>query len=108
MEITSIETLLGITIADKDKPVYAARLASAVAHINKLCRNRFSDPITNVVTLPVDVQMGAALLVQEMGKNKQNGIASRTLSDMSTSFFEGGAYRAAATYWKPYRKVRMY
>lgn len=108
MDIERLEALLGIKLTEDSRPMYEARLEAAIAHINELTSDRFQDKTTEVITFPPDVQMGAALLVEEMGKHKTNGVASRTLSDMSLSFFEGGGYRAAAKYWRKYVKARYY
>lgn len=113
MDIERLEALLGIKVSEEQRPTYTARLQAAIAHINDQCGGRFSEPLdvlppTYVVTLPPDVQLGAALLVDEIGKYKSGGVASKSLGDMSTSFFQGAGYKSASKYWRRYMKARFY
>lgn len=73
----------------------------AIEHANKYCNQLWVDG-----SLPFDVEVAVDLLITGM-KEKQN-VASQSLGDMSKSFFEGGTYKAAIGYLKPYviKKVR--
>lgn len=76
--------------------------AGAIAHINNLpgIRQAFVDG-----SLPADVEIAVDLVSKAM-KESPN-VASQGLGDMSKSFFEGGTYKAAMQYLKPYRKVKF-
>ena len=104
MDISDLENLLQITIPtdEKSQLVYEARLYAAVDLAKEHCKNDFLDADGNEV-IPLGAQMGIALIVQAMGE-KQN-VQSQSLGDMSKSFFEGGTFKAATLYLKPYRKV---
>lgn len=111
MIISDLEALLGITIPEAGLPTYQARLDSAIEHVNGECGERFTvapvAPETEpTIVLPVDVRIGVALLVKSMGEN--SSVASKTLSDMSVSYFVGEGYNAARKYWRKHIKVRLY
>lgn len=109
MTVQEVADLLGITIPENQTARYGARLEAAVDHINADCGERFTvtaEDDTTTIELPPGVKMGAALLVKAMGENP--AVSSQSLGDMSKSFFEGGTAKAAAAYWKRYRRVRLY
>lgn len=99
---------MGIKITEDNRASYEARLLSAIAYVDTQTSGKFTDNETHVTTFPPDVQVGVALLVEDMGNYKKNGEASRTLSDMSVSFFEGAGYKSAAKYWRRHVKARFY
>jgi hypothetical protein len=107
MQLSDIESLLGIQIATDQTAVFAARLAAAIDQAKQYCNNDFmvldADGVTEKEEIPPGAQMGVALMVQAMGE-KQN-VQSQSLGDMSKSFFQGGTMSAAQTYLKPYRKA---
>lgn len=106
MILTDLEALLGITVAEPQKRMYEARLAAAIDHVSGECGERWTNKETGEIgELPPGVQMGVALLVKAMAENP--GVASQSLGDMSKSFFEGGTAKAAATYWKRYRRAKF-
>lgn len=72
----------------------------AIEHINTYCNQDFKDG-----ELPFDIEIAVDMLVKSMKENP--GVQSQSLGDMSKSFFEGGTYKAALKYMKPYRKVRV-
>lgn len=105
MTVQEVADLLGITIPAEQNARYEARLEAAVDHINAECGNQFSQA-DGTIDLPAGVKMGAALLVKAMGENP--AVASQSLGDMSKSFFEGGTGKAAAVYWRRYRRAKFY
>ena len=104
MDVSDIQNLLGITITEDQQSVYGARLAAAIDQAKSYCNNDFLDVDGNEA-IPPGAQMGIALMVKAMGENQN--VASQSLGDMSKSFFANGTFNAAATYLKPYRKVKF-
>jgi hypothetical protein len=103
MTIDDLETALGISIVGTPQETrYQMLLDAAIDHVCQDCRRDFLDENGNL-SLPAGVKMGVATLVKAMMENP--GVQSQSLGDMSKSFFEGGTYKAARRYWKPYRKV---
>jgi Phage gp6-like head-tail connector protein len=102
MQLVDIENLLGIKIATEQTGIYSARLSAAIDQAKQYCNNPFVDD-TGAENIPGGAKMGIALIVQAMGE-KQN-VQSQSLGDMSKSFFEGGTYKSALKYLKPYRKA---
>jgi len=103
MTLSDLETLLGINITGTPQQArYEAVLAAAIDHVKQDCNRDFLDESGSLL-LPVAVQMGVATLVKAMMENQS--VQSQSLGDISKSFFEGGTYKAARRYWKPYRKV---
>lgn len=102
MQLNDVEKLLGITVAEAQKPMYEARLAVAIDQASEYCKNDFKDA-TGVVTIPVGAKMGIALMVKDMGEQKN--VASQSLGDMAKSFFQNATNDAAMKFLKPYRKA---
>jgi hypothetical protein len=108
MDVTRLQTLLGITVLYDQIPIYQARLDSASEHVDSECGEVFSTLTDDVISydFPPDVEIGVALLVKGMGTD--TGLASRTLGDMSVSYFQGESYLSARRYWKKHIKAKMY
>lgn len=103
MQLSDLETALGITIVGTPQEArYQFLLDAAIDHVKRDCNNSFLDANGNLA-LPGGVKIGVATLVKAMTENP--AVSSQSLGDMSKSFFEGGTYKAARRYWKPYRKV---
>ncbi len=103
MQLSDLEALLGVSVLGTSQEArYQAVLDAAIDHVKQDCQREFLDENGNL-SLPAGVKMGVATLVKAMMENP--GVQSQSLGDMSKSFFEGGTYKAARRYWKPYRKV---
>lgn len=108
MLINELEKYLGITISEDQTPIYEARLEAAIDHVNGECNQAFtvlSDTGVESIEFPPVVKLGVSLLVKIMGED--NAIASRSLDDMSVSYFQGEKYKAARTYWKKFITVKV-
>jgi hypothetical protein len=109
MTLNDLEKYLGITITAEQQPLYEARLEAAIDHVNGECNNAFTvtdESGNETIELPPVVMLGVASLVKLMGQD--SGIASKTLSDMSVSYFQGEGYNTARVYWRKYIKVRVF
>lgn len=108
MNLSRLQTLLGITITEDQTATYQARLDSANEHVNSECGEVFSTLTDDTVSydFPYDVEIGLSLLVKSMGVDST--VASKTLGDMSVSYFQGEAYKGARLYWKKYIKAKMF
>jgi hypothetical protein len=104
MDVSDVQSLLGITISEDQQTMYEARLGAAIDQAKAYCNNEFLDADGNE-SIPPGAQMGIALMVKAMGENQN--VASQSLGDMSKSFFANGTFNAAATYLKPYRKMKF-
>lgn len=103
MLLTDLELLLNITIVGtSDEATYDARLDAGINLAKEYCNRDFLND-DGVLVIPKGAQMGVALLVKAMGEGQN--VQSQSLGDMSKSFFEGGTYKAALGYLKPYRKA---
>lgn len=103
MQLSDLEALLGITIVGTPQEArYTALMAAAIDHVNDDCGGRFTQEYDSVL-IPPGVQMGVALVVKSMTENQN--VASQSLEGMSKSFFKGGTYDSARSYWKKYRRL---
>jgi hypothetical protein len=97
MELQELEALLGIIIVGTpQEAAYAVKLAAA---------EQQALDYTKRTELPAGASMGVAMLVKALGENP--GVASQSLGSMSKSFFEGGSYKAALNYLRPYKRIRV-
>jgi hypothetical protein len=102
MLLIDVEKLLGITVTEAQKPMYEARLEVAIDQASAYCKNDFKNDL-GVVTIPTGAKMGIALMVKDMGEQKN--VQSQSLGDMAKSFFQNGTSNAAMQFLKPYRKA---
>jgi hypothetical protein len=95
----------GVTVPDGQDQVYQARLDAAINQAQEYCKRDFKDD-EGVLDIPPGAKIGIALIVKSMTETQN--VQSQSLGDMAKSFFEGGTYKSALLYLKPFRKMKVF